>query len=135
MNPYTHADNLIEAREILEITAVKMAAERRNAENLESIQAAQDDFREQRLDQDEAVEEDLLFHLGVVAASKNTVLRSLYLKIFPDLFALFNKRKKQKLERFFEAINEHDSIIEHIIKQDKEAAAAVMKLHLDKSKN
>jgi len=135
MDSYTHSDNLIEAREILEITAVKMAAERRSSKNLESIQAAQDDFREQRLDQVEAVEEDLLFHLEVVAASKNTVLKSLYLKIFPDLFDLFNKRKKQDLKKSFEAIHEHDSIIEHITNQDKEAAAAVMKFHLDKSKN
>lgn len=135
MNPYSHADNLIEAREILEITAVKMAAERRSSKNLESIQAAQDDFREQRLDQVDAVEEDLLFHLEVVAASKNTVLKSLYLKIFPELFDLFINREKQDLKRFFEAISEHDSIIEHISNQDKEAAAAVMKLHLDKSKN
>lgn len=135
MNPYSHADNLIEAREILEITAVKMAAERRSSKNLESIQAAQDDFREQRLDQVDAVEEDLLFHLEVVAASKNTVLKSLYLKIFPELFDLFINGEKQDLKRFFEAISEHDSIIEHISNQDKEAAAAVMKLHLDKSKN
>ena len=135
MNPYSHADNLIEAREILEITAVKMAAERRSSKNLENIQAAQDDFREQRLDQVDAVEEDLLFHLEVVAASKNTVLKSLYLKIFPELFDLFINGEKQDLNRFFEAISEHDSIIEHISNQDKEAAAAVMKLHLDKSKN
>ena len=135
MNPYSHADNLIEAREILEITAVKMAAERRSSKNLESIQAAQDDFREQRLDQVDAVEEDLLFHLEVVAASKNTVLKSLFLKIFPELFDLFINREKQDLKQFFEAISEHDSIIEHISNQDKEAAAAVMKLHLDKSKN
>ena len=135
MDSYSHADNLIEAREILELTAVKMAAERRSSQNLESIQAAQDDFREQRLDQVDAVEEDLLFHLEVVAASKNTVLKSLFLKIFPELFDLFINREKQDLKQFFEAISEHDSIIEHISNQDKEAAAAVMKLHLDKSKN
>ncbi|MDW3652353.1 MAG: FCD domain-containing protein [Bacteroidia bacterium] len=135
MNPNTHADHLIEAREILEITAVQMAAERRSSENLRSIQAAQDDFREQRLDQAEALEEDLLFHLEVVAASKNSVLKSLYLKIFPDLFDLFNSRKKQDLNSFFEAIYEHDSIIEHISNQNKVGAAEVMKLHLEKSKN
>ena len=130
MDSNTYEESLIEAREILEVTAVQMAAERRSPENLLSIQIAQDVFCEQSLDQLDAIEEDLLFHLEVVSAGKNKVLKSLYLKIFPDLFELFNQIKGREKKQSFEAIAEHDSIIEHISKQNKEAAAEAMRLHL-----
>lgn len=130
MDSYTHENSLIEAREVLEVTAVQMAAERRSQENLDSIKGAQDAFCEQTLDQLDAIEEDLLFHLEVVSAGRNNVLKSLYLKIFPDLFELLNKIKGRDKKQSFEAIAEHDSIIEHISKQDKEEAAEAMRLHL-----
>ena len=107
MDSYTHSDNLIEAREILEITAVKMAAERRSSRNLENIQAAQDDFREQRLDKLEAVEEDLLFHLKIAEASKNSVLKSLMLIIIPDIINNFINLDVCKDNRSVLAVEEH----------------------------
>ncbi|MEM6802071.1 MAG: FCD domain-containing protein [Bacteroidota bacterium] len=130
MNSNTHSESLIEAREILEVTAVQMAAERRSLENLDSIKLAQDAFCEQTLDQLDAIEEDLLFHLEVVSAGKNNVLKSLYLKIFPDLLELLASIKRRGKKESFAAITEHDNIIEHISKQDKERAATAMKVHL-----
>lgn len=132
MDAFTYEENLKEAREILEVTAVRMAAERRTPDNLRDMKTAQGIFCDERLNYTEAVEEDLLFHLEIVEASKNSVLKSLYLKIFPDLFELNNQREATHVWNFFDAVHEHDRIIEHISNQDKEAAEEVMRLHLGK---
>ena len=90
MDSKPHADSLIEARQILEIAAVQMAAQRRTFKDLQEIEAAQAAFYHRTVDQGNAVEEDLLFHLEVVSAGKNSTLKSLFMKIFPD-FALVRK--------------------------------------------
>lgn len=131
MESNIHAEHLIEARRILELAAVKIAAERRTLEDLRDIKAAQNAFYDQTLDHGNELEEDLIFHLKVVAASKNDVLTSLFMKIIPDLCALLNTTKEQKSKEFFKAIHEHDSIIEHLVNQNKEEAAEAMKLHLE----
>ncbi|MEZ4850476.1 MAG: FCD domain-containing protein [Bacteroidia bacterium] len=132
MDSKIHAENLIEAREILELSAVKWAAERRTQEDLHNIKAAQIAFCEQIIDGEDAIGEDLLFHLAVVSASKNNVLKSLFMKIFSDLSELLNETKGRDTREFFHAIDEHDTIIKHITTQNKEAAVEIMRQHLKK---
>lgn len=127
-----HPDSLIEARQILEIAAVRMAAERRTLEDIGDMQAAQRVFINRILDQNHAIEEDLLFHLEVVSAGKNNTLKSLFMKIFPDLYYALNEKKEQERKAALKAIHEHDDIIEHIIEQNEDAAAAAMSVHLGK---
>ena len=64
-------ESLIETRRILELAAVKMAAERRTHEDLHEIKIAQDAFSDQTLQHGNALDEDLIFHLKVVSAGKN----------------------------------------------------------------
>ena len=125
-----HADSLIEARLILEVAAVRMAAERRTKEDIREINIAQGAFRDQILDQGHAVEEDLLFHLEVISAGKNNTLKSLYMKIFSNLFYLLNETNERDSKKNFIAIPEHENIIEHITDQNQAAAAKAMRLHL-----
>ncbi len=131
----THTENLYEARLILELAAVQMAAEKRTSEDLRDIKAAQVAFYGETLHHGTAIEEDLLFHLKVVAASQNAVLKSLFMKILPDLFDLFDQSEELESKRFFSAIHEHERIIEHIIDQNKEKAVEAMEQHLEKWKN
>ena len=96
------------------------------------MRIAQSTFCDQTLDYKNPVEEDLIFHLKVVSASKNVVLQSLFMKIMPDLIHLLNQTQQEDFKRFFTAIYEHDRIIEHISNQDQEAAVEAMDLHLRK---
>ena len=132
METINQVHSLLEVRRILELAAVKMAAERRTLEDLEAIQVAQGDFVEQILDRRAGIEEDLIFHLRVVTAGKNEVLRTLFIKIIPDLLLFFNKTeiKNTDNEIVFRTIREHDSIIEHIVNQDEVAAEIAMRRHL-----
>ena len=135
MTAKSESDHLIETRQILELAAVKMAAERRTQEDLRDMQNAQNAFRDEILDRRDATEEDLLFHLKVVTAGKNDVLKSLFMKLIPDLLTLFGKNKNRDNQEFFTALREHDSIIGHISDRNKEEAVAAMESHLEKWKS
>lgn len=128
----SHAENLIEARQVLELAAVQMAVENRSLEDLRQIRMAQVAFYNQTLDQGNALDEDLLFHLKVVSAGNNQVLKSLFIKILPELFSLFEETKEADSKKFFAAIHEHDHIIQHIENQDKQEAVDAMEYHLAK---
>lgn len=123
-------DDLIQVRRILEVAAAKMAAERRTDEDLKAIKAAQKTFAYQTLNHESGVEENILFHLQIVSASKNEVLKSLFLKIIPDLLEMFNKSKHQDDIKYLKAIKEHDHIIDYIIHQNSQAAEQAMEVHL-----
>ncbi len=131
MQSEINAESLLEVREILELAAVKMAAERRTLDDLRKIKTAQDVYYDQVLNYGIAVEEGLMFHLEVVAASNNVVLKSLFLKIIPDLIVLSDSRKGEGTVKNFKAIEEHNNIIKHITNQNIEEAAEAMKLHLE----
>ncbi len=123
--------DLIQVRRILEVAAVKMAAERRTEADLEAIKAAQQIFADQTLNHESGIEENILFHLKIVSASKNEVLKSLFMKIMPDLLAIFNKSKDKDDVKYLKAINEHKHIIDYIIHQDGQAAEKAMETHLE----
>ena len=123
-------DDLIQVRWILEVAAVKMAAERRTLEDLSELKMAQEAYINQTLNYNPGVEENMRFHLKVVAASKNAVLKSLFITIMPDLLDFFKRTKKEVDKKYFKAIQEHDRIIKHITNQNTELAEEAMKLHL-----
>ena len=76
------------------------------------------------------VEEDLLFHLKITEACKNTVLNSLMLIITPDIVSSFVGLKVCTKERFMQASQEHRQILQHIINGDGKAAGLAMNQHL-----
>lgn len=129
LNQY-HKD-LIVVRRILEVAAVKMAAERRTLEDIEAIQIAQEAFASQTLNHASGIEEYILFHLKVVNASNNEVLKSLFMKIIPDLLKMFNVSKAEDDVKYLKAINEHNQIIDHIIQQNSQAAEKLLTIHLE----
>lgn len=128
---FENLDDLIQVRRILELAAVKMAAERRTQEDLSEIKTKQNAYIEQVLNYNPSLEEDMMFHLTVVHASKNVVLKSLFAMIIPDLLISYRKTQKKEVKNDFQRIREHDSIIEHIRQQNPVLAEASMKIHLE----
>lgn len=122
--------SLVETRVILEIQAAKLAAERRTVDDIINIQKALDAYVEKIQKDDPAVEEDLMFHLKIAEASKNTVLKSLMMIITPDIAHSFTKFEVCKDERFYHAMEEHKTILQHIVDKNPDLAAQAMEEHL-----
>jgi len=123
--------SLVETRVILETEAAKLAALRRTDEDIEAIKTALVAYEEVIKKGLPAVEQDLMFHLKIAEASKNSVLKSLMLIITPDIIKSFNKHDICKDDRVYTSLEEHNVILKHIINQDAEAAATSMRDHLE----
>ncbi|WP_020534335.1 FadR/GntR family transcriptional regulator [Lewinella cohaerens] len=133
--------SLVETRVILEVSAAKIAAERRTQEDIIELKKALVAYEKTIRSGALAVEEDLLFHLKIAEASKNAVLKSLMLIITPDIVNNFIQYKVCDDQSELKAYHQHEQILEHIINKDSEAAAEAMRAHLQevsafsKSKN
>ncbi|MEM1321658.1 MAG: FadR/GntR family transcriptional regulator [Bacteroidota bacterium] len=122
--------SLVETRVLLETESAKLAATRRTDQDILDIKAALDAYNNKVQLGQPAVEEDLIFHLKIAEASKNTVLKTLMLIITPDIINNFIKLDICKDGRSHNALEEHEIILNCIVAQDPEAAAAAMKVHL-----
>ena len=122
--------SLVETRVLLETESAKLAALRRTDQDIVDIRIALEAYEHKVLLNQQAVEEDLMFHLKIAEASKNTVLKSLMLIITPDIINNFLTLDICKDGRFVDALEEHKVILKHIIAQEPEKAAAAMRTHL-----
>jgi len=122
--------SLVETRVLLEVEATKLAVQRRTADDIVDLQNALKAYEQKVLNNEQAVEEDLLFHLKIAEASKNSVLKSLMLIITPDIIYNFKELNICEDGRSTQALKEHQNILNHIINQDQEQAALAMKDHL-----
>jgi len=82
--------SLIETRYFLEINSAKLAAERRTAVDIKDLTEALKEFDSKFTKGMAAVDEDLLFHINIAAASKNSVLESMILILVPDLINIIS---------------------------------------------
>lgn len=122
--------SLVETRVLLETHAASLAAKKRTPEDIKSLQQALEAFEEKVNEGVPGVEEDLMFHLAIAEASKNSVLKSLMLIITPDIINSFNKLEICKDGRFYQALEEHRVILDYIVKQEPEKASEAMRRHL-----
>lgn len=122
--------DLVETRVLLETQATRMAAIKRTTDDIINIKKALDAYEYKVKKGLPAVEEDLLFHLEIAKAGKNTVLKSLMLIITPDIVNSFMELDVCKDGRFYRSLEEHNIILEHIVNQEPELAAKAMQEHL-----
>ncbi len=122
--------SLVETRVLLEVEATKLAVQRRTAEDIIDLENALKAYEQKVNKNEQAVEEDLMFHLKIAEASKNSVLKSLMLIITPDIINSFKELNICEDGRSNQALKEHQIILNHIINQDQEQAALAMKKHL-----
>ena len=122
--------DLVETRVVLETQAARLAAMRRTPNDIFNIKSALDAYEIKVKEGLPAVEEDLLFHLKIAEAGRNTVLKSLMMIIIPDIVNSFTKLEVCKDGRFYRSLDEHNIILEHIVNQQPDLAAKAMKEHL-----
>ncbi|MBC5837445.1 FadR/GntR family transcriptional regulator [Flavobacterium muglaense] len=123
--------SLVETRILIELKTVRLAATRRTEEDLIQIKAALDAFAEKAAVGEDAVQEDLIFHLAIAKASGNNTINNLMLIITPEIITNFekyhvcDKNENDGMER----IQEHTDVYEAIVAQDPQLAKQRMKKH------
>ena len=122
--------SLVETWVLLEIESAKLAAQRRTFEDIEAIKRAQKIYADKVKMNQVAVEEDMMFHLAITDAGKNTALKSLLMTIMPDLIKAIIRIDIHKNVRAVSIIVEHEEILNNIISQESEKAASAMRRHL-----
>ncbi|CAH0998693.1 HTH-type transcriptional regulator LutR [Neolewinella maritima] len=122
--------SLVETRIMLELQCVKLAAERRTTDDLIEIERALGAYEEKTRSGGSAVEEDLLYHLAIADASKNSVLKSLMMIITPDIISQYVKYAICGDRADFKAHHEHVEILRYIREQDTVAVQKAMQRHL-----
>ena len=123
--------DLVEARIFLELKGVKLAALRRSPAYLVNMENALAKYSEKVIRLEDAVQEDLLFHLAIAKASANPTVNSFMLKITPEIITNFEKHHVCDKDTAFMGIQEHKDILDAIKEQDPDAAKAAMKKHFD----
>jgi len=129
--PVPSFKDLVEARIFLELKGAKLAALRRSSDDLINMENALADYSEKVIRGEDAVQEDLLFHLAIAKASANPTINSFMLKITPEIITNFEKHHVCDKDTAFKGIQEHKEILDAIKVQDSFAAKAAMKKHFD----
>lgn len=123
---------LVETRISLELKTVCLAAERRTEEDLQRIIEALNNYRSKMINGEDYLEEDLLFHLAIAKASKNSTLLSLMLLIIPPILATYDKDTVCKGDRAVSEVQKHENIYLAIEAKDIELAEKMMSDHFFK---
>lgn len=122
--------NLMETREILEINAASLAAERADKKSTDKLKKSLDDHYQAVKAGGFGLNEDLVFHLKIAELSNNTVLQSMLMLIVPQVHRVSEMARSCRDGRAYNAWLEHKKIYDAIQKQDQEGAAEAMKYHL-----
>ncbi|MDX6745370.1 FadR/GntR family transcriptional regulator [Polaribacter sp. PL03] len=121
--------SLVETRILLELKTARLAALRRTDEDLEQIKNALEAYKNKVINGEDAVQEDLLFHLAIAKASGNSTMNTFMLIITPEIITNFEKYHVCDAGLAKEGINEHEAIYMAILNQNPKLAKEKMKIH------
>ena len=121
--------SLVETRILLELKTARLAALRRTEEDLVRIKDALDAYSEKVLRGEDAVQEDLLFHLAIAKASGNSTMNTFMLIITPEIITNFEKYHVCDDGLAQKGIKEHTDIYNAIVDQNPKKANEKMKVH------
>lgn len=128
-------NSLVDTRILLEKEAARLAAINRTEEDLRQLKIALEAYENKLNIPGHAVEEDLLFHIKIAEASKNTVLKSLMMIITPDIVNNFIQYKVCDDTNNKLMMGQHQELLNMISRQDAEGAVKAMEIHLSDIKN
>ncbi|WP_396601515.1 FadR/GntR family transcriptional regulator [Algibacter sp. R77976] len=121
--------DLVETRILLELKTVRLAALRRTDEDLEHIKETLDAYENKVLLGEDAVQEDLLFHLSIAKACGNSTINTFMLSITPQIIVDFEKYHVCDKRVSARSIQEHNDIYQAIKSQNPKLAKQKMKDH------
>ena len=121
--------SLVETRILLELKTVRLAAQRRTKEDLKQMKMALEAYSEKVNNGEDAVQEDLLFHLAIAKASGNSTMNTFMLIITPEIITNFEKYHVCDKGMAFKGIEEHQEVFDAIKDQNPQLAKEKMKIH------
>lgn len=121
--------SLVETRILLELKSSSLAALRRTDADLVQMKNALEAYKEKVLAGEDAVQEDLLFHLAIAKAAGNSTLNTIMLMITPEIITNFEKHHVCTENKAQEGIKEHSEIFAAIKAQDSKLAREKVKVH------
>jgi len=122
--------SLVETRIMMERFVVQQAAQRRTDEHIAQMEIALSDYREKIEAGLNAEQEDLNFHLKIVDASRNKVVKTLMLIILPDILNIYIKENVCGDGVKRKSLYEHENILDAIKNKDSVMAEKYMIEHL-----
>lgn len=126
---------LVETRIALELKTVCLAAKRRTDNDLKFIQEALNAYKSKIINNEDFLEDDLLFHLAIAKASKNNTMLTLMLLITPPILASYDKDKVCEGDKVVSEIKKHEDIFLAIEAKDEKLAKKMMQEHFSKLTN
>ncbi|CDF78666.1 transcriptional regulator, GntR family [Formosa agariphila KMM 3901] len=123
--------SLVETRLMLETKTACLATIRRTEEDLENIETALNNYKVKVLNREDALEEDLLFHLAIAKASGNSTINALMLQITPKIISVLEDTRVCGADERLKELQNHEAIYHAIKIQDTELAVKVMKVHFE----
>tara|TARA_R110001592_G_scaffold58078_3_gene176345 strand:+ start:6011 stop:6718 length:708 start_codon:yes stop_codon:yes gene_type:complete len=121
--------SLVETRILLELKTSRLAALRRTDEDLLKMGEALNAYKEKVINGQDAVQEDLLFHLAIAKASGNSTMNTFMLIITPEIITNFEKYHVCDSSLAKNGIREHQEIFDAILNKDPQLAKQKMKDH------
>ena len=121
--------SLVETRILLELKTARLAALRRSEEDLANMEKALNAYRDKVLNGEDAVQEDLLFHLAIAKASGNSTMNTFMLIITPEIITNFRKHHVCDANMSKRGITDHQAIFNAIKEQNPQLAKQKMKDH------
>lgn len=125
-------DELSETRISLELKTVYLASLRRNDADLKKIKDALEAFKSKISNGEDYLEEDLLFHLAIARASKNSTMLNLMLLITPPLLITYEKDIVCEGDKVVSEIKKHEDVYDAIASKNGELAVEMMRKHFFK---
>lgn len=121
--------SLVETRILLELKTVRLAALRRTDKDLKKMKEALDAYSKKVVAGEDAVQEDLLFHLAIAKASGNSTMNTIMLMITPEIITNFETHHVCDKGLAKQGIIEHQAIYDAIEQQNPQLAKQKMKEH------
>jgi GntR family transcriptional repressor for pyruvate dehydrogenase complex len=119
--------SLVETRTSLEITAIRLCAERWNEDDMKKIENAHEDFIKffQTPDRQSY---DFAFHRAIAEGSHNPVIKAMLMIVIPDILKIYLKDSICAPKT--EVVREHEKMLNAIKNRDSDEAAKIVLEHL-----
>lgn len=83
------------------------------------------------LNREDALQEDLLFHLAIARASGNTTMNAFMLKITPKIISIFENNRICDYDKFILELQRHETVFEVIKNKNVTKAIEGMEMHFE----
>jgi GntR family transcriptional repressor for pyruvate dehydrogenase complex len=122
--------DMVEVREVLECHAVRLAAERADAEDIDRLRRAVRQMKATTADLEQFIRHDFEFHIALARATGNQMIHAMMQQIVENVHGEYEKFMPKALFRRDQAALTAEEILTHLLNREGEAAAAAMTTHL-----